>query len=155
MEIRRVEVSDITLIEPLWQKLNSLHLNDSVHFKDHFENFTFQERCRGLISRVSEKIRIDVLFKGSEPAGYCISVVNGKAGEIESLFIEEELRGRGHGEELVNLALTWLNKAGCEKIEISVAGGHESVFGFYKKFGFHPRMTVLRQVIETRNCRNY
>ncbi len=32
----------------------------------------------------------------------------------------------------------------CKQIVVSVASGHESVFEFYQKFNFYPKMTYLQ-----------
>ena len=126
------------------EELNELHLEDSIHFKDHFKKFTFEERCKALVSLENNNIKIDVLFDEEKPVGYCISTVKGYRGEIESLFIEKQYRKLGYGDDLVKQGIAWLEANNCERIEVSVTAGHESVFGFYEKFGFNPRMTSLR-----------
>ena len=68
-----------------------------------------------------------------------------ETGEIESLFIKEEFRKLGYGNKLVEQGISWFENNKCEKIEVSVAAGHESVFSFYEKFGFQPRMVSLRR----------
>ena len=144
MEIKAVDKSEIHIIKHLWEALNEIHLKDSIHFKDHFKKFTFEERCKGFVTMAPEKIQISVLFDEGKPVGYCISAVKGNRGEIESLFIEKEYRKMGYGNDLVERGIAWLKSKSCEIIEVSVASGHESVFGFYEDFGFYPRMTTLR-----------
>ncbi|MBN2626165.1 MAG: GNAT family N-acetyltransferase [Spirochaetales bacterium] len=150
MEIKAVDKSEIHIIKPLWEKLNEIHQEDSIHFKDHFANFTFEKRCKDLVAKNSEDIQINVLYDEERPVGYCISTVKGNRGEIESLFIEKQYRKLGYGDDLVERGISWLKSNNCERIEVSVASGHESVFGFYKKFGFYPSMTTLRLKEETR-----
>ena len=149
MEIKALDKSEIHLIQHLWEELNEIHQEDSIHFKDHFANFTFEKRCKDLVAIDSENIQIDVLFDEDKPVGYCISTVKGHRGELESLFIEKQYRKLGYGDDLVKRGIAWLKSNNCERIEVSVAAGHESVFGFYEKFGFYPRMTSLRLKKET------
>ncbi len=144
MEIKSIDKKEIHLIQKLWEELNEVHLNDSIHFKDHFKKFTFEERCKALVSLEDDHIQIDVLFDEKNPVGYCISALKGNSGEIESLFIRKKYRKLGFGDVLVKKGITWLESNSCERIEVSVASGHESVFGFYEKFGFYPRKTSLR-----------
>jgi ribosomal protein S18 acetylase RimI-like enzyme len=68
-----------------------------------------------------------------------------KTGEIESIFIEEAYRTQGIGSTLVTCALAWLDENGSVRNRVPVADGNEAVFGFYKKFGFYPRMKMLEQ----------
>lgn len=145
MKIKTIHPNEIIHIQNLWEKLNKIHLNDSKNFKDHFENFTFKDRCQDLISKDISTIRIDVLYDTTKPVGYCISTITKKCGEIESLFVEESYRKLGYGKELVNNSINWLESNDCEKIEVSVAAGHESVLGFYEKFDFYPKMISLRR----------
>lgn len=147
--IKRMDKKDIQLIQPLWEKLNKIHLNDSVHFKDHFRQLTFVERCKNLVFKDPSQLLIEVLFQEKNPVGYCISSIEGNRGEIESLFVEESFRKTGYGEKIVKQALNWLESNHCEHIDVSVAAGHESVLGFYERFGFKPRMTILRRVSKT------
>jgi ribosomal protein S18 acetylase RimI-like enzyme len=42
-------------------------------------------------------------------------------------------------------ALAWLNGKGAKKKIVSVAVGNEQAYGFYSRFGFLPRRTLLEQ----------
>jgi GNAT superfamily N-acetyltransferase len=78
--------------------------------------------------------------------GYCVSSLSReKTGEIESIFVEERYRNLGVGSHLITRALGWLNAGGSVRNRVSVGDGNEDAFGFYQKFGFFPRMTVLEQ----------
>jgi len=78
--------------------------------------------------------------------GYCVSSLSAeKTGEIESIFIEEKYRSQGIGSSLVTRALEWLDTKGSVRNRVSVGDGNEEAWGFYAKFGFYPRMTVLEQ----------
>jgi ribosomal protein S18 acetylase RimI-like enzyme len=68
-----------------------------------------------------------------------------RGGEIESIFILERYRSLGIGSTLVNRALAWFSENCTVRNRVSVSDGNEAAEGFYKKFGFYPRMTVLEQ----------
>lgn len=144
IDIRQLSKNDFPLIKPLWLKLNELHLNDSVYFRDHFETFTFEERCRHFDRFDDDTILIEAVSDKNILAGYCITTAHPRAmGEIESLFIEESYRGKGLGDRLLRNSLSWLKKHDCDKIVVAVSYGHESAFGFYQKYDLMPRMTLL------------
>jgi ribosomal protein S18 acetylase RimI-like enzyme len=42
-------------------------------------------------------------------------------------------------------AVEWFQKQGCDAIDIYVAEGNERVLGFYEKYGFKRRVTVMRK----------
>jgi ribosomal protein S18 acetylase RimI-like enzyme len=143
-EFSRIDKADIGLIKPLWESLNKMHANESSYFRDFYNRFTFEKRIKSLEKLDDDKIRIDIASEGKNNIiGYCISTIRGDIGEIDSLFIEEKCRAHGLGKIFVEKSVEWLTAAECERIRVSVAYGHESVFSFYEKFGFYPRLTTL------------
>lgn len=144
MNIREIPKSNIQLIKPLWEKLNAIHFADSVYFKDHYEQFTFEERCESFIDIPEEDLRIFGSYDSGRLIGYCISKIEDRAGEIESILIEEEYEGTGIGRELVAMSKDWFKVRKCKKVVVSVSYGHEEVFGFYMKQGFYPKMIYLQ-----------
>ena len=142
IEIKKEQLSKI---EHLWEELKKIHLNDSKYFKDYFSTFTFEKRCEKLEEINDEHIKIEIVEdkKTKDFIGYCISTIEKNIGEIDSLFIKEEYRKYGLGKKLVESSIEWLENSKCEKIKVGVAEGHESVFEFYKKLGFYPRVTYL------------
>ncbi len=141
-----VEKNRIYKIKDLWEQLNEIHLRDSHFFKDHYETFTFENRCRKFEDIPEDHIRIEIIEDRDRVIGYCISTMEKGIGEIDSLFIEKEYRKSGYGSKLVENSVSWLKTGGCERIVVPIAEGHESVFGFYQKFRFYPRMTYLQMI---------
>lgn len=43
-------------------------------------------------------------------------------------------------------ALCWMEQEGAVQKIVDVGAGNEAAFGFYAKYGFLPRKTVLKQV---------
>ncbi|AOY77589.1 GNAT family N-acetyltransferase [Clostridium formicaceticum] len=143
-KLKVIKIEELHLIKELWEKLNQLHMKDSKFFKEHYATFTFQKRCEKFRTMTDKDIRVAVIEKDDlEIIGYCISTVHKEVGEIESLFIEEAYRYQGLGNLLVNEAIDWLKEKNCKKFCVAVADGHESVFDFYRKHGFYPRLTYL------------
>lgn len=142
--IKDIDVDELDLIKPLWEKLNQLHLHDSIYFKEHYKTNTFENRCKKFLEMEKKDIRIEIVKDNKAVIiGYCISTVEKEKGEIESLFIEEEFRKNRLGNKLIENAIEWLKEKRCNKILVSVADGHEGVFDFYMKNGFYPRLTYL------------
>jgi len=142
----QIDKSQISIIKPLWEKLNILHLNNSHYFKEYYSNLTFEKRCEKFNKLDNCNVFIEIIKNeiNSIPIGYCVSTKGKSVGEIDSLFIEEEYRKYGYGQKLVENSLKWFKENNCNKIMVAVAEGHESVFRFYEKFGFYPKMTYLQ-----------
>jgi diamine N-acetyltransferase len=140
----KVALKDITIIKPLWEELNQLHYIDSYFFKDHYLNFTFEKRAEKFHRKNNIEIFIEIVKNTEGNAiGYCVSTIDGTTGEIDSICITEKYRGNRLGEKLIKNGISWLKSRNCKTIKLGVSYGHESVFGFYKKLGFYPRMTYL------------
>lgn len=137
----------INQIQPLWQELNQHHLCNSLYFKDYYQKLTFQERKRAILQRaLGGEIHVDLAFDGEMLVGYCVSSIEKVlTGEIDSIFIDSKYRRQGIGRELMQKALTWLDSVGAKKKIVSVGVGNEQAYGFYAKFGFLPRRTMLEQ----------
>jgi ribosomal protein S18 acetylase RimI-like enzyme len=85
-------------------------------------------------------------YSKSTPAGNCVSAATAEGvGEIESIFVAAEFRGQGIANELMRRALDWLDAQGVHTKIIAVAVGNERAYAFYERFGFFPRLVMLKQ----------
>lgn len=147
---RDTGIHEIDIIRPLWEQLNEHHRRMSRAFMDHYVHMTFEDR-KAYFRRITAtgKVRVNLDFEdGGDKhcVGYCVtSLSQESAGEIESIFVDESYRSRGIGTTLVNRAITWLDHQGSIRNRVSVGEGMEIVLEFYRRFGFHRRMTVLEQ----------
>nr|WP_303871865.1 GNAT family N-acetyltransferase [Acetobacterium wieringae] len=137
-------------IQALWEALNRHHRDAAVHFKSHYEAFTFAMRKKNLLHKAQNgqlRIEIAVDQETAQNVGYCISRVecSGDA-EMESLYVLDDYRGLGLGETLLGNAIAWMDTMGAHTKSVSVAVGNEKAFSFYKRFGFYPRKTLLEQI---------
>lgn len=139
-------------IKPLWEKLNIHHLDKSIDFKEKYKRFTFEKRKEGIIekSKTAEfHIELAQDMQRGICIGYCLSSVQDNGtGEVESLFLDSDYRGQDIGQSLMEKTLDWLHHNNAKPIIIGVASGNENAFGFYSKFGFYPKVTILEQKID-------
>lgn len=138
---------DIHRIKPLWEQLNDLHQQDSVHFKDHFSTFTFEKRVKAFEHIIEDNLHIIVALDDSKEegkmVGYCLSTIKDTIGEIDSIYLDSGYRGQGIGEKLAKTAFTWIQNKNPSRILVAVSFGHDEVIPFYQKLGFYPRYTAL------------
>ena len=133
----------------LWSRLKARHAAASEHFGPEIMATDFSQRKSGLLEKAGiAGVRVDRAIDGQ--TGYCIaycisSVDRHSKGEIDSIYVEPEFRGRGIGRNLMRRALAWLDERGVESVVVSILMGNEAVLDFYAKFGFYPRSMMLAQ----------
>jgi len=142
----KLEKQDMARIRPLWEKLRLHHQNKSVYFKDFYESFTYEVRMKKIFATADDNIYVEIAENGtSGTVGYCISSIGADgAGEVDSIYVEEDFRRHGIGGRFIRDAIDWMKGRGCAKITVAVANGNEQTFPFYERFGFRQRMTVLQ-----------
>jgi len=148
-QIKRLDINEIDLIQPLWEKLNLLHFDLSQNFKKRFQEANWEKRKTKLLEK-SEEIMIDTVVDYQDIIiGYCISTIdksNNKMGEIDSIYIDESFRECGLGKQLINNAIDWLTAKGTTEQKLLVGIGNEKVLDFYKQFDFLPLHIVLQRI---------
>ncbi len=142
MDIVEISKESIDEIEPLWGELNYLHHEKSSYFKDHFSSSRFKDRRKKMLE--TEKLLKLAAKKEDELIGYCVASVNGKIGEIDSLYLRKEYHGKNVGKDLTDKVMGWLNPHNCSELNVYVAEGNEIVLPFYEQFGFKKRFHVLQ-----------
>ena len=138
----------LEFVKPLWEKLNKHHEVKTNYFKDSFKGYTFEGKIKKYLNSDLD-VKVDLIkdIKKGVYIGYCISLVNKESvGEIDSLFVEDDYRKCGLGEELMNRAIDWLNQNQVKAKIIAVAEGNEKVMDFYKRFGFIQRRIIMEQI---------
>jgi len=146
--------SDLDSAGRLWQKLNEYHQALSPHMKKHFSEMTFDRRKQWLLEKTKNgKMRIEFATDTNtgEAVGFCISSVapgfNGEQfGEIDTIFVEEDYRKTGIGDNLMKHALEWMESLSAKRKRIIVAVGNENVLSFYRRYGFLPGIVTLMQM---------
>jgi diamine N-acetyltransferase len=148
-----IELRDIDSIRPLWEEHNAFHASVSPHFSGHFKSMTFERRKAEFCEKAGKgevRTQVSVHQATGEVAGYCVSNVIGGRGEIDSLFVKKNHRGRGVGRHLVEAAIAWMRSLGADDIAVTVAIGNEDALKFYRRFGLAPRLVLLSRLPDTR-----
>lgn len=135
--IETISIDQLGQIEPLWVRLNSLHRDLDETCGKPRRDTTWEQRYRQFLEKAQGKCLIQIVKSEFEAAGYCFtSIDHENKGEIDSIFLDPEWRGRGLGKELMQNALDWLKKEGCEEIKLSVHPGNTEAIAFYRSLGF-------------------
>jgi len=134
-------------VGPLWEHLRTHHRGITRHFPERFDAMKWEERKSGLLKKSGpDRLRVFLAFDNKNLIGYCVVSVDALGnGELDSLFIHETCRGKKVGEALAKKGLAWLKAFPAKEIVIQVAIGNERALPFYKKLGFLPYTTLLRE----------
>jgi len=134
-------------IQPLWEELNRHHEEISPYFSEEFRANKFALRKAGLLEKYSQgQLRVDLAQSEGCPIGYLISGITAEGiGEIESIFVAAEYRRQAIGDELMRRGLRWFDEQRVHTRLIAVAVGNERAYSFYTRFGFYPRVVMLKQ----------
>jgi GNAT superfamily N-acetyltransferase len=137
-------------IKPMWEALRDHHANGSKFFSDQMRSTTFDFRRKRFEQCASTNgLLIELIWHGPSDldVGCAISSVEEEDGQLwgclESLYVVPEFRGRQIGSLLTRRSLDWIRNRHCERITLSVAEGNESVYNFYRKFGFEVRHSSM------------
>lgn len=138
----------LSLVEPLWTKLNKYHEENSAYFKERFSKFTFQSRKNKILENNNYSVTVILAENknNGEIIGYCIAKIDEEnVGEIESIYVEDDYRENKVGDALMKQALKWFKENKVIRKHISVAYGNNKALDFYRKYGFYPHIIVLEE----------
>ncbi|MCY6354479.1 GNAT family N-acetyltransferase [Clostridium sp. ZS2-4] len=142
------DITEIELIKPLWEQLNSIHLDKSVYFKNKYGKFTFKKRIDSIYEKAQKGvIKLDILLDKDTGnyIGYCLSSIEDNLGEIESIYIENQYRKFRLGDKLMKNALNWFESKLITNIEINVVYANDEALPFYERYGFHVGNYILKR----------
>ncbi len=148
ISILEKDIVEIELIRPLWEKLNSIHVQKSIHFRSKYENFTFSKRMKSIYKKARRGIvKLHMVFDSDTKkyVGYCLSSIENNSGEIESIYIENQYRKLGIGGQLIEDALNWFKAKGITNIQIGVVYGNDHALPFYERYGFNIGSYILKR----------
>lgn len=139
----------LDIIQSLWEELNKYHKERSPNFRHEYEAYTFRIRKSMLREKTGSGFMSIIMAEDETrrlPVAYCIVTVSESGqGEIESIFVEQNYRGMGVGNHLMQMALAWMEQSGASVKIVAIAAGNEQAVSFYTHYNFFPRQTLLKQ----------
>ena len=135
----------IELTEPLWQKQKAYHLVIDQINSESYLDLSFEERMEKIREK-GERLTT-LLAEDAETGlliGYSLATINAAGlGEIDSVFVEEDRRGKGIGTALIKATLQWMEENKAQKTKIHVLDVNQSAFSLYCTLGFEPRLIEM------------
>jgi ribosomal protein S18 acetylase RimI-like enzyme len=95
-----------------------------------------------------------IAWRGKTPLGFILyfsefSTWRGSPGiYVQDLFVSAEARGAGVGQKLIAAVIEQGRQQGASYMRLSVHGGNERAFRFYRSLGFKPASNETTLVLE-------
>lgn len=101
----------------------------------------------------SPAVKISLIENGEEVGRAFLYVIKNDLhkspyGLLEDVYVNESVRGRGLGTELVNSIIEEAKKCGCYKVVATSRDEREKVHKLYKKLGFYEHGKEFRMQLK-------
>jgi len=159
VQIRPGGPHDLDRLEPLWVSVHHRHAESMPELAPYVDDATTWAERRKVYAELLAKPDTVLLLAGPEAAlvGYGLAhvmaaeetwipdtwVTGRRIGEIESLAVLPEHRGRGLGTELLDRLERELRARGVHDIVIGVLPGNDGAVRMYERRGYRPTWMYL------------
>ncbi len=146
-EIRRIDVGELDLIEPLWNALREHHSSVTPELgAPRSRRESWLRRCSEYAAWLANEDAFVLLAqRGGEGVGYAMVHVRSgsptwplseQAGEIETLSVLPGERGKGTGSALLEAVRSELGVRGITELSLHVMHTNSNAMRFYERHGF-------------------
>lgn len=121
----------------------ALFNNEEIFTKEYNPKWTYSEEGNNYIKKTIELGLVLVAVVNTKVVGYiAISIYNvsfrkeNPISELDNMFVEDELRGKGIGKKLVEKARKLAKDKGAKRFRVEATAKNEKAIKFYKDCGF-------------------
>ncbi|MEN1761322.1 GNAT family N-acetyltransferase [Anoxynatronum sibiricum] len=149
---RDISLKEVAIIKEVWEKNRLFHEATSQFFGHLYHSLIFEERMAPFEAFGEDQMKITIAEAvGEEESqqqviGYCLSTIDGHEGQMQTLHVLEEFRGKEIGKELMQRHLEWLKDHKCEAVSLVVSQENEKAIRFYENHGFQKNTIEMRLI---------
>jgi GNAT superfamily N-acetyltransferase len=81
-----------------------------------------------------------------------LTYVGGEMGVVESVRVRSDLRGRGHGEQLMRHVLDLARRRGAVRVELTTNARRDRARRFYERLGFVASHVGMKYYVGAESC---
>lgn len=107
-----------------------------------------RDHLAAIVSGVRLPAAFATLLHDGRPAAYAMSVAERGMAEIGAVIVDENLRGRGLGKQLVQGLMGWAAAQGCTLAYLQVDQSNGLAFEMYRRLGFRTIYAYETRVLE-------
>lgn len=144
MEFQVLQPEEIAILKGPLADLEVHHNDVAETFPGVYPIMPVDETIADTVELVREnRARVEVLLDDDgSVAGFSNAQHHGENGEINWLYVRDDLRGQGWGKQLLDNALDYLRNNGVHLVDLFVVRGNPAR-NFYEAIGFEERVAVL------------
>lgn len=144
MQFRVLEPEEIATLKGPLTDLEAHHNEVAETFSGVYPIMPVDETIEDAMALVREnRARVEILLDDDgNIAGFSNAQHHGENGEINWLYVRDDLRGQGWGKQLFDNALDYLRDHGVHLVDLFVVRGNPAR-EFYEAAGFEERVAVL------------
>jgi ribosomal protein S18 acetylase RimI-like enzyme len=111
------------------------------------ENFDEFRWKTSLLTRKSQQEGMFIAIEDDKVVGMSFAEMRGQKGQsfgyISSVIVDDDYRGQGIGEHLIQKAIMYLGRRGAKKVRINVRKEAVGAIKLYEKIGFTEKFRVM------------
>lgn len=108
-----------------------------------------REHLAAIVSGVRVPAAFATLMHEGRPAAYAMSVAERGMAEIGAVIVDESLRGKGLGKQLMLGLMGWAAAQGCSQAYLQVDQSNGLAFEMYKRLGFRTVYAYETRILDT------
>lgn len=151
--IRPAELSDLDIIV----ELNHSLFQEDAGQRDPFTNlgWAHQEGREHFTHRITADDNLCVVAEmDGRIVGYLAGRIGGPSGirsirsaDLESIFVVDDVRGRGVGRALAGVFLRWCGEQEAQRVSVTAYASNDGAIRFYRRLGFEPKEVALERSV--------
>ena len=108
-----------------------------------------REHLAAIVSGVRVPAAFATLLHEGRPAAYAMSVAERGMAEIGAVIVDEALRGKGLGKQMMLGMMGWAAAQGCSQAYLQVDQSNGLAFEMYKRLGFRTVYAYETRILDT------
>ncbi len=141
--IRVLDASGLDALAPVLPRLSRYHNDIAATFTGVYPVQPYAKQLDETRKELAEdRALVEVVFRNDEPVGFSKGSIDDGAGFIDWLYLDEDLRGLGLGDILMERLLAWFRTRRVGLVDLMVVAGNPAKT-FYEKYGFTTRLEML------------
>jgi len=108
-----------------------------------------REHLAAIVSGVRVPAAFATLLHEGLPAAYAMSVAERGMAEIGAVIVDEALRGKGLGKQMMLGLMGWAAEQGCSQAYLQVDQSNGLAFEMYKRLGFRTVYAYETRILDT------